>query len=90
MKKKSLHLAVSNNKPKPGTPEFLAWLREDLRKSAEFHFSADIPLIDPELEKGFLCGDFEGMAMSDEERHKEDEQIEVEQRKAARNHLKPI
>lgn len=90
MKKEKLTVAASNPKPKPGTPEFDEWLREDLRRSCEFHFGPDAPTIDPELEKGFMCGDFEGLAMSDAERDKEDEEIEAEQRAYTRRHLKPV
>lgn len=90
MSKKPTLVSVAPAQPEPGTQEFVDWLQHRVNESRDHYFGSNSQTVSPDLERGLLHADFTGIGLSDAERDLEDEQIEAEQRKYGRRHLKPM
>lgn len=87
-KPKLVHSKAAEPRPKPGTPEFDAWLLKRAKERATEYLSDEFNLGDDE--RGLLAGGYDRLLMSDEELAKEEEAMEQAQKQERRKHLKPV
>lgn len=87
-KPKLVHSKAAEPRPKPGTPEFDAWLLKRAQEDAARYLSDEFNLGDDE--RGLLAGGYDRLLMSDEELAEEEEAMEQAQKQERRKHLKPV
>lgn len=73
---KLAHHNKVNERPPEGTPEFEAWIKKRSEERAAFYFdeTREVPELDPDTR--FLCGSWDVLKQTDEEREAEDESME--------------
>ena len=87
-KPKLVHNKQPEPRPKPGTPEFDAWLLKRAKERAAEYLSDEFDLGDDE--RGLLAGGYDRLLMSDKELAEEEEAMEQAQKQERRKHLKSV
>ncbi|WDE04791.1 hypothetical protein SG34_026340 [Thalassomonas viridans] len=85
---KLTHHNKAKERPPEGTPEFEAWLKKRSQERAAFYFdeTREVPELDPDTR--FLCGSWDFLNQTDEDRESEDESMEKADEERKRSKLK--